>query len=52
MIARDIKTIIIIVLMVLVLPPIAFGSKAKDREATVTFLVSGNLEGHIEGRKG
>ena len=52
MIARDIKTIIIIVLMVLVLPPTAFGSKAKDRKASITFLVSGNLEGHIEGRKG
>ena len=47
-----IKTILVILVAAMVFPGLAYGSVAKEKEATITFLISGNLNGHLEGRKG
>ena len=47
-----IKTILVIFVAAMVLPGLAFSNVAREDEASITFLASGNLEGHLEGRKG
>lgn len=50
MLMKSLRWTIGVLLLAVVLPSLGFASKTKDE--SLTFIISGNLEGRIEGRKG